>query len=160
MDPAEPNRLVLRSSGLLLRLRARVAPATLDRELASGTPPESRAVLAARANYLVSLSARRAIVRGWRNLVRKATQPPKIGNLLGVPICRGRVCEAEIPIEAMIAVLSKSAPHSARGVALASWLLTDGTGPVYNRALNVDLVSVVRQATSLLDPSVPLTRAW
>lgn len=151
-DPADPNRLVLRSNGVLLRFRTRLTSVTLDRELASGAVPESRTVLAARANYLISSSARRAIARDWRNLLDTATRAPQHGNGRLVHICWDRILDSEIWIETMMTSLSDGSPSAVRGVAMASWLLSDGSGPIYNRGSDTDLRSAVREVTSLLDP--------
>jgi hypothetical protein len=45
---------------------------------------------------------------------------------------------------------------AARGVAVASVLLKDGSGPVYSRRAHTDLRDALQQATVHLDPSVPL----
>jgi hypothetical protein len=48
----------------------------------------------------------------------------------------------------MLAVLAGPLPISACGAAMASALLTDGTGPVHNRHCPRDLGAAVRDATS------------
>ena len=45
----------------------------------------------------------------------------------------------------------------ARGVAIATLLLTDGTGPVYLRRSQVDLRAALRTAVACLDPSTTFT---
>lgn len=52
----------------------------------------------------------------------------------------------------MISVLTSGRPIDSRGAALASSLLSDGTGPLYNRRSVVDLGSEVRRATRQMDP--------
>jgi hypothetical protein len=50
-----------------------------------------------------------------------------------VPICHDRVITSEFEIREMLDALPMAPlPVPARGVAMASWLLIDGAGPVYN----------------------------
>jgi hypothetical protein len=56
----------------------------------------------------------------------------------------------------MVVALLAPLPVSARGVAMASRLLSDGAGPLYNRLSSVDLVGAVREVTEQLDPRVSL----
>jgi hypothetical protein len=56
----------------------------------------------------------------------------------------------------LVRALSTSLPVPAQGVALASWLLGDGAGPLYNRGSRRDLAADVRRATGQLDPAVSL----
>lgn len=51
----------------------------------------------------------------------------------------------------MISVLIGGRPIDARGAAMASWLLRDGTGPLYNRRSPVDLGAAVREATRQME---------
>jgi hypothetical protein len=44
-------------------------------------------------------------------------------------------------------------------VAMASVLLTDATGPVYNRRSSVTLAAALEAAITELDPALPLMRA-
>ncbi len=63
-------------------------------------------------------------------------------------------CESEI--QEMVDVLLNPRPISARGVATASRLLCDGTGPVYNRSRSATLGTALRGAIDQLDPAIPL----
>jgi hypothetical protein len=60
----------------------------------------------------------------------------------------------------MISVLTSGRSIDARGAAIASWLLRDGTGPLYNHRSRPELGTMVREATrqmgSLADRPVPL----
>lgn len=51
----------------------------------------------------------------------------------------------------MLSVLTSGRPIDARGAAMASWLLSDGAGPLYNHRSPVDLGPRVRQATRQMD---------
>jgi hypothetical protein len=53
----------------------------------------------------------------------------------------------------MLHALATALPVPAQGVAQASWLLSDGTGPLYNRACTTDLAAALRRVVELLDPS-------
>jgi hypothetical protein len=52
--------------------------------------------------------------------------------------------------------LVMSVPIPARRVAMASALLRDGTGPIYNRDSTVDLHEALREAIVQLDPTTSL----
>jgi hypothetical protein len=128
----------------------------LDRQLAAGLPPETNRLIAARADSLVSLPVRSALARHWRDLLTQATRPP-VARTPTVPICRDRIMAAEADIRATLEALSARLPVPARGVAAANRLLTDGTGPLYNRSSPVDLVDAVREVVELLDPATSLS---
>ncbi len=73
-----------------------------------------------------------------------------------MPTLRDRVLVAAAEIEQLCHALQAPAPVPVRGVALADALLRDGTGPVYNRRSQADLVAAVAEATRYLDPSEAL----
>lgn len=80
-------------------------------------------------------------------------RPPK---LTRVPLRRDRIVAAAADIRELQRSLRASAPVPARGVAIASTLLADGTGPLYNRNSRVDLRVAVREAIEHLDPATAL----
>jgi hypothetical protein len=63
-------------------------------------------------------------------------------------------CESDI--REMLNALLVPLPSHARGTAMASWLLRDGTGPIYNRRLSGDLGISLREVIAQLDPAVSL----
>lgn len=63
------------------------------------------------------------------------------------PLCRDRIAAAEGDVRTMLAVLACPLPISARGAAMASVLLGDGTGPLHNHHSTRDLAAAVRDAT-------------
>ncbi len=69
------------------------------------------------------------------------------------PLCRDRVAAAEGDARAMLSALSSPLPVPARGVAMASRLLGDGTGPLYNRNCPVSLSAALRSVTAQLEPA-------
>jgi hypothetical protein len=52
----------------------------------------------------------------------------------------------------MLAILRGPLPVSARGAAMASSLLSDGTGPVHDRHSPLNLGAAVREATGQMHP--------
>jgi hypothetical protein len=69
-------------------------------------------------------------------------------NSNGLVACRGAV-------EEMVGALSARAPLGARGVAMASWLLRDGSGPLYDRRRSAELGVALSDVIGQLDPSIP-----
>jgi hypothetical protein len=53
----------------------------------------------------------------------------------------------EAEILDMVGALSEAGLESAAGVAAASMLLRDGTGPLYNRRCKTDLAKAIKDAT-------------
>ncbi len=113
------------------RITARWRQRRLDLELAAGAPPESAAPLALRARRLTQLSRRRSIADALRRIVREAHEGARLSYARITP-CRGRVAAASDELSRLAARLAEPGPVAARGVAQASILLTDGTGPLYN----------------------------
>lgn len=113
------------------RLSVRVRRRRLDQALARGTPPETAAPLALRARQLTTLSCRRAIAASLRRVVRdtcrgvspvQARMSPRLIQVIAASDELTRLADA----------LASPGPVSARGVAQARILLTDGSGPLYN----------------------------
>ena len=148
-----PNLL----DNIILRLNpVRLNPARLDSDLAAGRSPEISSRHAARARRLVSPRMRDALASNWEHLLSIAHAPT--GGLSNrAPIRRERVHRAEPEIRELIAALRVTGPIPARGVAIATRLLTDGRGPVYNPEGSDDLTETVALALEQLDPATPLT---
>jgi hypothetical protein len=151
-DPAGP--WAARRAGVTDRLLARMFGASLDRQLAAGQAPESGRLLAVRAQQLVALGRRRELARNWERLLSVATdgtsRPPR------ALLCRDRIVAAAAEIGELADQLRAPLPVAATGVAAASVLLTDATGPVYNRRDRTGLDTRLRAISALLDPAVPL----
>jgi hypothetical protein len=114
------------------RLAARWRSGHLDRDLAGGIPPEASAALALRAQHLTEPEQRRSIAQALRRIVREAHERR--------PVVPGRVTPSRAAVSAareelslLADALDEPGPVAAGGVAQASLLLTDGTGPLYNR---------------------------
>jgi hypothetical protein len=132
------------------RLLADALAPSLDRQLAAGRPARSGQALAIRARDIATPAARRKLARRWTNVLDQASRRP-VPRFVGAPLQRGAVIAAERDLHAMISVLTSGRPIDARGAAMASELLRDGTGPLYNHRSLVDLGAVVRAATQQMD---------
>jgi len=77
-------------------------------------------------------------------------QVPAVGRPR-VPVCRDRVRDSSEELGDLIRRLLAGGPVAARGVALASVLLSDGSGPLYHRASADDVRARVREAVDALD---------
>jgi hypothetical protein len=133
----------------------RLNPARLDADLAAGRPPESSPRHAARASRLVRPRMRRTLAANWEHLIVTA-QGPAGGRSNRAPISRERVRRAESEIRELITALRAAGPIPARGVAIATRLLTDGCSPIYNAKASDDLAATVALAVEHLDPTTPL----
>jgi hypothetical protein len=155
LDPHQPSQLTACRNGRRVRFLASVRSSSLDRQLSEGRAPEESRLLAARAHQLVAAPMRRAVAEGWRTLVdRSLTSPVMRSSRVALPRRSIAACEPEIT--EMVEALTRPAPSSARGVATASWLLSDGTGPLYQCRQPDALRVVLRRAIAWLDPSTPL----
>lgn len=146
--------LGLQPSGPADRLRARISSASLDAMLAAGVPPESSRLLATRARDIVSLPRRQALARDWEHLKSVA-----LGGRSGQAARRvhaARIAAAGPAISELAERLGTPLPVGARGVAMANVLLTDATGPVYNRHSRETLSSALEAAIEQLDPARPM----
>jgi hypothetical protein len=143
---------VLRHDRGFRRLLATLFGSVLDRRLAAGVAPESGRVVAARAERLVSLSRRQKMVRAWEGMLNEARTAPRARDP-HAPLCRDRVAAAALDLRAMLDALSNPLPVPARGVAMANRLLTDGTGPLYNRNCSVSLSDALQALTAQLNPA-------
>jgi hypothetical protein len=168
--------LVLRPRRFADRMLSRAFGASLDRQLAAGCPPETALLLAARAQDIVSMRARGAMAANWDHLLRVARRsqslqspqsphyPQKAQSLQGsrsrlVPLRRRTIVAAEPAIRELMRALTNPLPVRAQGVAMATILLTDATGPVYNPHSPVTLAAALDAAITQLDPALPLMRA-
>jgi hypothetical protein len=162
------------------RLMARVRASRLDSDLAAGALPDATVALALRAQTLIAPRTRREVAKGAQRLLATATGAPAAGRSqepaageprmpaarglrmastrpLSVPVCGDRVRESADELRDLIRRLLADAPVAARGVALASELLSDGSGPLYHRANADDARAKVREALDALDPLAQAT---
>jgi hypothetical protein len=151
-DVRDPEHLVAAPCRARDRFGACLSGTSLDRRLAAGWPPESDRLLATRAQQLASPPRRRALATHWEHLL-EVSRRQSTSYLRRVPLCRDRISAAEEAVREMVTALVAPLPVAARGVAMASSLLSDGAGPLYNRQCQVDLVDAIRGATAELDAS-------
>jgi hypothetical protein len=146
--------LAQRPCGPADRVRARVSSASLDGQLAAGVPPESSRLLATRARDIVQLPRRQALARDWEHLlhVARGGKPGQAARRVRA----GRIAAEGLAITELAERLSVPLPVGARGVAMATVLLTDATGPVYNRHSRETLGAALQAAIVQLDPARPV----
>jgi hypothetical protein len=140
------------------RLVVRVRASRLDSDLAGGASPDASVALALRAQMLVRARTRRDVALGAQQILATATQVPAAGRAQvpaagrpRVPVCRDRIRDSSEELGDLIRRLLAGGPVAARGVALASVLLSDGSGPLYHRASAEDVRARVREAVDALD---------
>lgn len=134
------------------RWLARAYAPSLDSRLAAGWPPGTSRLLAVRAQEITSPAGRGELVRGWGYVLSRARRSA-VPRTPRTPLCRDRIAAAEGDVRTMLAVLACPLPISARGAAMASVLLGDGTGPLHNPHSTRDLAAAVRDATRAMKAS-------
>lgn len=153
------NPPLIRQTGPAHRALARLLGASLDRQLAAGRPPESSPLLAVRAQLIVSLPRRTAMAGNWQRLLTVAARRaavPRGAPPGAVPVCADRIIAAAPAIGELVARLVTPLPVPARGVAMATVMLTDAGSPVYSRRSPVTLEAALQEAIAQLDPGLPL----
>jgi hypothetical protein len=130
---------------------AHVLGGVLDGRLAEGKSPASSTLLATRAQLIVSPTRRKVLAESWLSLIDKARRPSPPLQSLEVPVVRTRILGAESQIRALAMALL--APMvTPRGVAMASSLLSDGSGPIYYGDSPSDLSSKLQDVIMRLNP--------
>jgi hypothetical protein len=94
---------------------------------------------------------RRDLARSAQRILAAADRLPAAPRL-PVPVCRDRVSDAAGELADLITGLLGPGPVSARGVAKASILLGDASGPLYHRGSGQDLRAAVRETAEALSP--------
>jgi hypothetical protein len=117
------------SPTLFTRLAAAARTGRLDAALARGADPSSSAQLAARAAMLTAPDARRAMADQLVRLARADTID-QVGRW-GVRPNREAIIANTDAVLALSALLRETTPIYARGTAILSELMRDGTGPLY-----------------------------
>jgi hypothetical protein len=113
------------------------SPACLPRPLIGNSPPGA---------HLSRLSA-------WRPGRPNSRLSPPAANSRGtlVLMMRDSIKDVEPDLREMLTTLAVPLPASARGVAMARILLTDGTGPLFNPHSSTNLRNAIRGVTAQLD---------
>jgi len=119
--------------GVLARLDARIRGHALDRALAAGVEPIDSPALAHRAARLTAPRMRRRAADGIERLLDAAVQAPSPRR---VSPSRAAVAARAEALWETAGLLRSSSPVYARGMAILTVLLTDGTGPAYAESPN------------------------
>ncbi|HEX4432495.1 MAG TPA: hypothetical protein VHZ96_24695 [Frankiaceae bacterium] len=154
----DPLRIVTRRRRPWDRVLARSRSLTLDAQLADGHSPDDNWLRLVRAELLISRHGRVEIARHWETVLERCSRQGNEGRLR-VPLQYQQIRAAEPGIRRLIAALRSRLAINVRGVAMASLLLTDGTGPLYNPARSADLRAFVSAAADHLDPMTLLETA-
>jgi hypothetical protein len=154
---AGPDRWVLVPTRVRDRLLAGWRALDLDAQLAAGEPETANRLRAVRAGMLVEPLRRRQLAASWADLLAASVHPTTSQIWMGVPVQRARIVAAAHDIERLADALREAGPVPARGVAIATLLLTNGASPVYARSSRVDLRAALRTAADCLDPSTTFT---
>lgn len=119
------------ASPLRVRVRARLQRRRLDRELASGTDPNTDPARRERARELVGEKTRRQIAACLERLLAEADSAPRGAYTSRMPIARTAIRDSRLDLETIVERLKAPAYISSRGVAMISLLCSDGAGPLY-----------------------------
>ena len=154
-DSPSGRRVVARPARLRERLAAHWRAGSLERELARGAPPDSAAVLALRAQWLIGPAARATLARRLLRVLGE-TRRGRAWPAAKVRARRRAVAAAAQEMNLVAARLLAPGPVSARGVAQVRRLLSDGCGPLYFDGSGVDLRAALGRALAELEPGPPL----
>jgi hypothetical protein len=140
--PSAPER----RAPLALRLRVAAAQVSLDHAIAAGRPLDSDE-LELRARQLVSPRSREQIAAGIHHAIARAEEPPARLPRARVLIQRAAVSDARGRLLELASELRSDRPVTARGVARASELISDGASPVFSKHPDGELA---RHAAAIL----------
>jgi hypothetical protein len=141
----QPTRSLSSDTRLPLRLRVAVTRGRLDRQIAKGRPWESTPALGLRARQLIDTAHRRELARELRAVVRSCPA------LSTATIGRAGLTSGREALLRLAEGLEGPGPVSARGVALAQALLTDGvSGPLFNLWCEPAAVDAVWEVAEVL----------
>jgi hypothetical protein len=134
-----------------LALIASWRSAELDGQLAAGTSPGASALLAIRAERLITRRYRARVAAGLARAVRDA-EATTHGFSAAIRTDRREVIAARTVLATLERRLRATEPVSAQGVALLESLLTDGGSPLYRPTEPGALGSQLRAAAAALEP--------
>ena len=159
-SPRYCSRLGAQLDRPALALRARVFASrrSLDEALADGASPLWNPALALRARQLVSRGSRQQLATSLERLVKEAKRSA-CPRAVAIPLPRREISEAQTSLFTIAARLRDERPVYARGVALLSRLLSEGSGPAYNPHAGGSLRHAVGAIAAALDGQWR-TRRW
>jgi hypothetical protein len=143
---------------LALRVRVFASRRSLDDALADGASPLWSPELALRARQLVSHGSRQQFATSLERLVTEA-QRSVSPRAVAVPLPRREISEAQTSLLSIATRLRDERPVYARGMALVSRLLSDGSGPLYNSNAGGSMGHAVGAIAAALDGRWR-TRRW
>ncbi len=129
--PTDPDPREHASLGLRLRVAARRR--RLNHEIATGCDPAGSPERALRARQLCSPASRTRAARALRGAVNEVDRPHS-GISSAIPVHRRAVAEWREGLLGLADALQFTQPVNPCGIARAYELVTDGGGPLYNRA--------------------------
>jgi len=134
-----------------LRTRLRVALRSwrLDTLLIEGSDPVSTSELTLRAFQLTRPASRRKLASSLDDVVTSARVGPRRYSA-SPPLASREIKAASTALAELSEALREQPVVSARGVALARRLLTDGAGPLYVQTPDGTLVRAVQEASAAL----------
>lgn len=135
--------------GLAVRIHVSTHRLSLDRELARGDNPLGSAALALRARQLVSPRTRERLAATLERLVECAKRRPAPSEIVWVP--HREILETRSELLGLASRLRDARPVYARGVAMVSRLIHDGTGPAFTPHAGVALRRAIAAAANALE---------
>ena len=135
---------------LALRARVFASRRSLDDALADGASPLWTLELALRARQLVSRGSRQQLASSLERLVKEA-QRSVSPRAVAVLLPRREISEAETSLFSIATRLRNERPMYARGTALLTQLVSDGSGPMYNAHTGGSLGRAVGAIAAALD---------
>ena len=129
--------------GLRARLRVRLARGRLDRELADARVRDTSEDHALRARQLATPAARRQLACSLRRVLADAEDPRTAMRGSTVPVLWDAVLPWREALYGLAERLEQTEPVNPLGLARMRVLLTDGMGPLYNRAYERSLREMV-----------------
>lgn len=135
--------------GLGVRIRVTTHRLSLDQELARGEDLLHSGALALRARQLVSPRTRLRLATALERLVEHAERTPSPSQAVWVP--QREILDARSQLLAVASRLRDARPVYARGVAMVSRLVQDGTGPAFTSDAGGALRRAIAAAANALE---------
>jgi hypothetical protein len=135
--------------GLAIRIHVWTHRLSLDRELARGDNPLGSVALALRARQLVSPRTRERLAAALERLVECAKRRPAPSEIVWVP--HREILETRSELLGLASRLRDARPVYARGVAMISRLIHDGTGPAFTPHAGGALGRAIAAAANALE---------
>jgi hypothetical protein len=149
LRPLEELGTELDRPALALRIRVSLHRRALDRDLARGDSPVRSDAHALRARQLVERRSRERLARALERLVEGAERTPSPSEIVWLP--KHEILDARMGLLRLAGRLCDARPVYARGVAMVSQLVCDGTGPAFTPRAGAALRRAIVAATDALE---------